>query len=282
MKTIFLPCFNPEYTLLGGQAFNWIRKDNCFYGVFQDFILKIYYLDNILHWESYPKINDEVIENLFRLDFDYIKMLEEILNYPELGKPVKERYGLRLLKQNFSQALVSFIISQNSNIPKIKRSLNLISMKVGKKITFDGMEFYLFPTLEELLELTEKDLLETGIGYRAKYLKKSIEDVLKNNLHLKISDYPYELAKKELLKLYGVGEKVADCVLVFSLAHDHITPIDLWAKRAITYLYDIKGKISNKKIQIYFQNRFKNYSSWVGQFLFEYFRTTKFPRKSTF
>jgi len=275
MKSFSLPGFNAEYTLLGGQAFNWIKSGDYYYGVFEEFILKIHYSNNKLYWTSFPKINDEIVEKLFRIDFDYIQMQNELSKFPELYQAVKEKFGLRLLKQHFDQTLVSFIVSQNSNIPKIKRSLNLISKKIGKNISFDGMEFYLFPKLTDLHKLSETDLLETGIGYRAKYLKNSIEKVLENRLSQSIHSYSYEEAKHQLLKLYGVGDKVADCILVFSLAYDHITPIDLWAKRAITNLYGIEDKISNYELQKYFQKRFKNYSSWAGQFLFEYFRTTK-------
>jgi len=102
--------------------------------------------------------------------------------------------------------------------------------------------------------------------------EKSVGELISNNLSKNISKLDYESAKSELLKLNGIGDKVADCILVFSLAHDHITPLDLWAKRAFTHTYNLDEKISYKELLKFITKYYGQYSAWAGQFLFEYFR----------
>lgn len=273
MNRLEFPKFNIELTLNGGQAFNWSKIDDYYIGVFSDFIIKVKYIDSVLYWQTYPeKDNFELIQKVFRVNYDYESMLEKISKDKYIIAAIKKYEGLRLLQQEFDQTLISFIVSQNSNIPKIKRSLNKLSEKFGKEIIVDNHKFYLFPKLEDLKDLKELDFAESGVGYRAKYLEKVIKEVLEKNLSQKVYKMSYEEAKSELLKLHGIGDKVADCILVFSLSHDRITPLDLWARRAFTQTYNLEEKMSYKDLQEFIGNYFGDYTAWAGQFLFEYFR----------
>lgn len=309
MKKILYPNFNPELTFLGGQAFNWIKDKGFYYGVFSDRVLKIKYEKDYLFWESSLGENDEeFVKELFDVNLNYSKVIEEISKDDAVRKSIELFPGLRILKQPFEQTLISFVISQNSNIPKIKSSLLKLSHKVGRKVLFDGKEFYLFPSIEEISKLSLEDLISTGIGYRAKYIEKickylchsghsesdlSSEALAKGedpesrasqNLALNlpwIPDKSYgfsgmtkglQEAREFLINLHGIGEKVADCILVFGLGFKEITPIDLWARRAFVATYSLDPKIKYPELLSLIQNKFGENTAYAGQFLFEYFR----------
>lgn len=355
MQKIFYPNFNIDQTLLGGQAFNWTKEGEFYYGVFSDRVLRIKYENDILYWDSSnavgagldpaQKTEENFVKNYFDVNLDYENVLREITKDEKLKKAVEEFKGLRILKQPFEQTLISFVISQNSNIPKIKRSLNLLSQKVGRKIIFDKKEFYLFPTLKELSELNYDELLSTGIGYRAKYLEKiskerchpelvegsgssllqKIQSDSKNPLMPRLQGTSQILnnsstsfqnfqddkkissvipakagiqnkpkisregnlipshagnvkrnilihCRNELLRLHGIGPKVADCILVFGLHFHDITPIDLWARRAFVATYNLDPKIKYEDLLEFFRDKFGENTAYAGQFFFEYFR----------
>lgn len=273
MNRLYFPKFNIDLTLNGGQAFNWQKFDEYYYGVFSECIIKVKYENETLFWQTYPVQNDlKLVEKIFRIDFDYETMLAEISKDEFVNVAIKKNPGLRLLQQDFDQTLISFIVSQNSNIPKIKRSLNLISESIGREIEVDDHKFYLFPKLVELKYLKESDFFKFGVGYRAKYLQKCIKEVLEKDLSNRILKLNYKDAKSELLSLHGVGDKVADCILVFSLAFDEVTPLDLWARRAFITTYSLDTKIKYSDLLEFINKKFGKYSAWTGQFLFEYFR----------
>ena len=306
MQKFLYPNFNPDLTLLGGQAFNWEKDGEFYYGVFTDRVLKVKYEDDYLFWESSrakssnedstvgaplvgettaaPVVSfeneEKFIKTLLDTGLNYENVLKEIIKDKNLIKPVEQFKGLRILKQPFEQTLISFVISQNSNIPKIKRSLNLLSKLVGRKIVFDKKEFSLFPTLTEVCKLKIEDLLSTGIGYRAKYLKSIAEELRhqesKNQIPDKFYKFPgmtnYFEARNNLIKLQGIGPKVADCILVFGLHYRNITPIDLWARRAFVQTFSLDPKIKYGDLLAFIQEKFGENTAYAGQFLFEYFR----------
>lgn len=297
--------FNPDLTLLGGQAFNWAKEGDFYYGIFSDRVLKVKYDGKELIWASSREKDEEFVKALFDTEFDYDAMICEITKDKAVKKAVEEFPGLRILKQPFEQTLISFVISQNSNIPKIKRSLQLLSKSVGRKISFDGRNFYLFPEMKELASFSIEQLQSTGIGYRAKYIKQICEELTiachpgfseverkkipgsrkSSRLHLaKARPRPSAIAsagvtledsRKKLLSLHGIGPKVADCILVFGLGARSLTPIDLWARRAFVTTYGLSEKICYKDLQIFINQKFGENTAYAGQFLFEYFRLHK-------
>lgn len=278
MNSLKLHNFNIELTLLGGQAFNWQKFNDCFYGVFENCVVKFKYSDSILEWQTYPKKDDfQFIKKLLDLDFDYENSVREISNDEIIAESLKVHRGLRLLHQPFPQTFISFIISQNSNIPKIKRSLSLLSNKFNRQISVDNIEFTLFPTLQEISEFSIEELYSTGIGYRAKFIQSCVRECLEKDLHNRIEKMDFKVARYELIKLHGIGDKVADCILVFGLGFKHITPLDLWAKRALINLYNLDPKQNYDSMMKFLQNRFGENTALAGQFLFEYVRLKKVP-----
>lgn len=262
-------------TLLGGQAFNFDfhEEENTYYGFTKGSVLKFKKENDDLFWQTYPKKNDlDFIKMYLRLDTDYEKILKTIKKDIHIKKAIKEYPNLRLLKQDFEQTLLSFLISSNNNIKSIRKIIREMNRRFGKKIIVDKKTIYLFPETETLANAKLEDLLECKLGFRAKFLKGAANVLLETNLSKKIKNMSEDNARKSLLEIKGVGEKIADCVLVFSLSFDNVTPIDVWAKRVLVDFYKLNPKMKYVDMRNWAANYFKGNAAWAAQFLFEYIR----------
>ncbi len=188
--------------------------------------------------------------------------------------------GLRILRQDPVQCIFSFLCSSNNNIPRIRTILKNLSKKFGEKINIDNMDFYTFPSIQKICNASIQDLLSCGLGYRSKFMLKSAKYISENNLDLeKLKRTEYDIAKEELLKLEGVGEKIADCILLFSLDKLEAFPIDTWI---IKFLHEdlyqnlttdtkLTHKMSPNKYKIIskrLRNYYGKYSGYAQQFIY--------------
>ena len=271
-------CFNLKYTLECGQCFRWNKiyeddKKVTYIGVIKDRVIKISEQDDKLYVSSsnMDKL-EEIITEYFDLNTDY-KQIESVVSKIDknVNMAVKNSTGIRILNQDFFEMVISYIISANNNIPRISRSINEISKRYGKEIIFENNKYYLFPTLEDLLKVTEEEFKSCGVGFRARYLKNTVKAINENKINF---EYMMKLdticAKTELMKMQGIGPKVADCILLFSLNRKEVFPIDVWVERVMSKIYfkDLKGKVSKKDIINYSNNNFKEYAGIVQQHLF--------------
>lgn len=267
-------CFNLKYTLECGQCFRWNKVDeNVYIGVIKDRVLKVGQNGDTLVIKSSNYDNlKAVITDYFDLDEDYSLTEERISKIDENVKTaVNNTSGIRILNQNFFETLISYIISANNNIARISKSVDLISQKYGKKIVFENNDYYLFPSAQELKNVTEDDFKKCGVGFRARYLKHAVEDVLNNKINLdEILLLNTNQAKEKLMNIMGVGQKVADCILLFSLKKREVFPIDVWVERVMTNLYfkDYGRALKKKEILDYARNNFKEDAGIVQQHLF--------------
>lgn len=269
--------FNLKYTLECGQCFRWIRYkengnvvENTYLGVIKDRVIKINQNDGKLYIFSNDTNNlKEVVQDYFDLKEDYKAIEEEISTIDEnVNKAVKNTIGTRILNQYNFETLMSYIISANNNIPRIARSVNTIAEKYGKKVNFEDRDYYLFPSAEDLKDVSEEEFQRCGVGFRARYLKHTVKDILDGKIDLKdIENIDTENAEKLLLSLQGVGPKVADCILLFSYSRKDVFPVDVWVKRVMENLY-FKKATSLKDISIYAKNNFGRYAGIVQQHLF--------------
>ena len=180
-------------------------------------------------WKSY-----------FDLGMDYSKYIEKINpNDRYLNEAVNFGYGIRILHQDLWEMIVSFLISQQNNITRIRRCIQNICEKYGEeKRNFKGKMYYAFPTPQSLASLGEDDLKECNLGYRSKYVVRTAKSIVEGEVDLeKIKTLPYKKAKEELLKLFGVGVKVADCICLFALHHLEAFPIDTHISQALEKHY---------------------------------------------
>lgn len=264
--------YNPDITLLGGQAFNWYKIGNSFYGFFQDRILKIKFKDNKLIWKDFPERDDEkFVIQYFNLNEDYESKINTIKSKDKfLLESVVEQKGLRLLKQPFEQTLLSFILSSNKNIKAIRKTIYDLSNVYGEPVLTDVGILNTFPKIENLLRLEENNYRELSFGYRSKYFFNAVQKLNNSKFdNLQVND---EKTREFLKSFNGVGDKISDCVMAFSLSFNNITPIDLWTRKILCKLYNINDKINYNDLKNWYQDYFGDLSSLSGQFLFENYR----------
>ena len=251
-------------TLDCGQAFRWSETEkDIWQGVAFGKFLKIGSKDNIITFFDTTKEDFELIwKDYFDLDRNYSEILS-VLSGNEVLKTAGEfAGGIRILRQEPWEALCSFIISQNNNIPRIKGIVERLCENFGEKIN-DGV--YSFPTAEKIATLTLEDLVVLRSGFRAKYILDAAKKIASGEIVLdSLRDMSLDSARSELIKIYGVGEKVADCTLLFGLSHIDAFPKDVWIKRAVEKLF---GGVLPECT--------KGYEGIAQQYIFHYARMTK-------
>ncbi len=264
-----------------GQCFRWNQEeDGSYTGVFTDCVLNVEKQGSkiIFKGKYYKQITqkafEEKIRNYFDLDRDYSKIKRILSKVDEnLKLSVKYGDGIRILNQNLWETIISFIISANNNIPRIKGIIERISAKYGKEIEFNNKKYYTFPSKEELSKASVEDLRALGLGFRDVRVYETTRIILNNEVDLeKIHNLPTDKVREILLSLPGVGPKVADCILLFStLKRFDVFPIDVWVRRVMNDLYihnEDETKVDKKEIQKLAEDKFGNLQGIAQQYLF--------------
>lgn len=266
--------FELDHVFECGQCFRWNKTENGnFIGVAFDRVIELEKRDNdlIIYNTTEEEFNDIWLDYFdFKRDYDEIK--GELSKDPLLKKSVNFGNGIRILRQEPFEILLSFIISANNRIPMIKKAIKAISRQWGKEIVYKGETYYSFPKVEELHDKTIEDFEKCGTGFRAKYIKDTCEKVYES---ADILQYIYECdddnCHLQLQKFMGVGPKVADCIMLFSMQKYSAFPVDVWVKRAMMHFY-VAPDVSLKKIRDFGRNKFQNLSGFAQQYLFYYAR----------
>lgn len=279
--------FEPKHIFECGQCFRWnLEEDGSYTGIIGENVLNIKKEQNNIIIKGVYKDNiEDVVTKYFDLDTNYEQIKEKLSAIDDnLKISIEYGSGIRILYQDVWEALISFIISANNNIPRIKGIIERISKKYGKEIIWNNKSYYTFPTPEELSKATVRDLRELGLGFRDTRVFQTTLMVKNNNINIyeleKIQDV--EKIREELLKFPGVGPKVADCIMLFSMKKYEVFPIDVWVKRVMTELYfneeiktkEIRINPDNKKILKYAENKFGKLAGLAQQYLF-YWRREK-------
>lgn len=231
-------CLDLDLTLDCGQAFRWEKQeDGSYSGVAGGYFLNISKNgDDFIFKNTTKESFDSFWTNYFDLNKDYEKICNTLKEDKLLSSTIDEYYGIRILNQDSWEALCSFVISQQNNIKRIKLIIDRLCRAYGEEVA-DG--YYTFPSAEKLSSLTVKDFEVLGAGYRAKYLEKLAKDVASGAIDLqKIKALSLEDARKELMSIYGVGIKVANCALLFGFQFYSAFPVDVWMKRVMEYYPD--------------------------------------------
>ena len=257
--------FNIDHILLCGQIFRY-RKTDFGYLVFsKDKVAKVYKEEKCCRIES-----DDIdyFYTFFDLDTDYTKIKNELAKFEQLKNPLNFGFGIRILKQDIFEMIISFIISANNNIKRIQGIVERISEKFGRKIG----DFYAFPTIDELAYADESFFKSIGAGYRSPYLVKVVEQLKTEEFNIEnLKNLPTKELKKKLMMLSGVGPKVADCILLFGFSRGDVFPVDTWGQKI--YEQDFKGKLTDRnKITDFFVDTFGELSGYAQQYLFFYKR----------
>ncbi|MDI6691344.1 MAG: DNA glycosylase [Candidatus Bathyarchaeota archaeon] len=278
--------FDLDVTLCCGQVFRWDKHGEWWYGVVEGKVLKLRQIGNELEFEN---ADVDFVKNYFGLNDDLPYIFSKISKDEHMKQAVEIFKGLRIIRQNPWECLVSYICATYKNISAIKQILFNLSKKFGEEIRFEGQKFYTFPTLERLAKAATQELAHCGLGYRVNYVAETAKLVHKNHFDFEsLRKMSYEEAKNELLKFKGVGLKVADCVLLFALGKLEAFPVDVWIKRVILKYYanhfpkEFVRKISGKKslskteykeLNLFGRKYFGEYAGYAQEYLYHYERT---------
>lgn len=276
--TIDVKDFCLEQILECGQCFRFYKLDEMEYIIIaKNKILRAKQEEKRLILFCSEDEYHNIWKEYFDMERDYGK-IKLILSQKDsyLKEAILEKHGVRLLKQEPWEMLISFIISQTKQIPHIKKLIEALSMSYGDYIgEYLGIKYYSFPTPKQLSQATENDLRELKVGFRASYILDAVRFVQEGLIDLKEINYiPYEEARKRLMSIKGVGNKIADCVLLFAYSKYEVFPTDVWVKRVMEYYY-FKENTKMDKIQDFAKNYFGKYAGFAQQYLFYYARDNK-------
>lgn len=267
-----------------GQCFRWNKnEDKSYTGVIKNGVLNVKKIKNEIIFKGIcNKDISEVVKQYFDLNRDYQEIKSKLSQIDIYMKTsVEYGKGIRILNQDLWETIISFIISANNNIPRIKGIIERLSEKYGKEIEWNNKKYYTFPTAEELKNVTVDEYRKLGLGFRDIRLYETTKMILENKVNLDSmkTNKNTEEVRNQLLTLSGVGPKVADCILLFSdLKRFEVFPIDVWVRRVMNDLY-IKDpneqKVSKKKIEKIANEKFGELAGLAQQYLF-YWRREMF------
>ena len=260
-----------------GQCFRWdVQDDGSYTGIFGNNVLNVKQKQNKI---TISGICDgdikKVCNKYFDLDRDYEKIKEKLSLVDDyLKESIKYGEGIRILNQDLWEMIISFIVSANNNIPRIKGIINRMSQKYGNKIEFHGKDYYTFPTIEALSNASIEDLRALGLGFRDKYIYETTKKIKNGDIDLEKmkQENDTKQMRNELLTLSGVGPKVADCILLFStLKRFDVFPIDVWVRRVMNDLYihnSEESKVNKKEIESLAREKYGDLEGIAQQYLF--------------
>lgn len=268
--------FNIFETFDCGQCFRWEKIDDAYFGVAFGHPLKISQKDDVItlyktsfsDWEN-------IWSRYFDIERDYDSIKSRLSKESVMKEAVDFGGGIRILNQEPFECLISFIISASNNIPRIKKIIGSLCQNFGNRISYLGRDFYTFPTAEKLSPLSLSDISVIKAGFRDKYILNAAKAVACGQIDLEcLKSASYEYARNELLKLSGVGNKVADCVLLFSLEKYGSFPVDVWIKRIMEHCF-FEGEQDKETISAFAEEKFGELGGFAQQYLFYWARENK-------
>lgn len=260
-----------------GQCFRWNAKDDGSYtGVIKNGVINVKKINNDVIFEGICNGNiADICRDYFDLNRDYNKIKTTLSNVDEyLEESIEYGAGIRILNQDLWEMIISFIISANNNIPRIKGIIEKMSQKYGNKIVWKGKDYYIFPTIKQLSSASKDDLRALGMGFRDTYIFNTTNTIASGDINLEELHNEKDTSKvrEKLLTLSGVGPKVADCILLFStLKRFDVFPIDVWVRRVMNDLYiknEDETKVSKKEIEKLAKEKYGDLEGIAQQYLF--------------
>ena len=275
--------FEPKHIFECGQCFRWDENDNGSYtGIVGNNVINVEKVDNNIIFKSFGADNlEKLVINYFDLNRNYEEIKRKLSLVDEyLANSIKYGSGIRILNQDLWETIISFIISANNNIPRIKTIINRMSKKYGNKIVWNDKEYYTFPSIESLSKASVDNLRGLGLGFRDVRIYETTKKILNKEVDLSKlhEEKDTKKVRDTLLTLSGVGPKVADCILLFStLKRFDVFPIDVWVRRVMNDLY-IKNadetKVNKKEIEKLAKEKYGNLEGIAQQYLFYWKRDT--------
>jgi N-glycosylase/DNA lyase len=269
--------FDPVHIFECGQCFRWYREpDGTYTGVVRGRAANVSYKPGVLTLDNVTAEDFKLIWfDYFDLGRDYGEIKKAVSIDPIMEKAVEFGSGIRLLRQEPWEALLSFILSANNRIPRIMSIISQLSKLFGKEIEYGGRTFYSFPDARSLSGCSLEQIMECRAGYRCEYIHTTAAEVTaKGYDHERLTEMETDEARKELLRFKGVGNKVADCALLYGGIKYDVFPVDVWVKRVMEELY-FKREAGFPEIQRFASEKFGQYAGFAQQYLFYYAREHK-------
>ena len=268
--------FDIESTLFSGQVFRWRKIDDWYYGIINDKVVKVKQLDNAI--EVYCDDIDEVLlsdltNKYFNLDLNINKIYNQLSKDEFIKNSIKKHKGMRILKQDPWECLISFICSSVSNIKRISKNIEDLCLNLGDNIHLSNYYRQSFPKPKDIIYAGPDLLRELKFGFRSEYIYESAKMIESGEILLdKIYELPYDESLKILTAFPGVGDKVANCVLLFGFNKLDAFPVDVWINRAITNNYLGGGKLSAILIRDWARRYFGDYAGYANHYIFHNIR----------
>ena len=274
-KTFHVRDYDLEATLSSGQAFRWQRLGQGWEGVIEGRWVRLRLTKGGIAAEAAKPVHDWAwLEHYLQMHFDLGQALATFPDDEPMQNAVGTFPGLRLLRQDYWECLASFILSATKQIVQIRQMITLLSKRYGEPIASGGDDpAFAFPTIEVIAACVEKELRECKLGFRAPNLLGAARDILDEKIDWqRLPTMATEEARGELMKLRGVGPKIADCVLLFAGGHQEVFPVDVWIERALQQLYFPKRRPSAKQLRKFADTHFGPYAGFAQQYLFHHAR----------
>lgn len=277
VKTFALRDYDLEATLTSGQAFRWQRQQDSWVGIIGARWVRLRVRARRLAAETAEPVDDWAwLTHYLQLDLDLDLVLTAFPADPQMQTAVAACRGLRLLRQDPWECLASFILSSTKQILQIQQIISVLCSRHGRALAVPPgyPPAYSFPTAERLAGLSEAELRACKMGFRAPYLSAAARSVVAGALDLSaLPQLSLEAARAELVKLRGVGRKIADCVLLFAFGHQEAFPVDVWIMKVLRSLYFPNRKINLRQLQEFAGTHFGPYGGYAQQYLFHYARS---------
>lgn len=259
-----------EASLRGGQAFRWRRRGDAWVGVAGGHRLRLESHPDGVAWTAHPPEAGDHVAAYLGVGPGYRDALSRLARDPLLEEAVDAYRGLRLLDQDPWEATAAFVLSSNNNVRRIEGLVEALAREAGtRRETPDGHAWWTFPGPGDVAALGEARLREMGCGYRAPYLQETAALVARGQVDLpSLTGRPVDEAREALLALPGVGDKVADCILLFGLGHGEAFPVDRWVARWIARRGPDLDPSDPEAVRAFARSRWGEDAGLAQQFLF--------------
>jgi len=274
--------FNMDNTFLNGQCFRWNKTpDGSYIGVVGEKAYEIKKIENSIHRiYNAEQEEEQFFKNYFDADNNYEQIEYYLYYFDELLKiSVMYGQGMHLLKQDTWEMIISFILSVQKNIPAIKKTIEYLCTRYGKQITYNGKIYYTFPSDKDLIDCNTEDIMQSKCGFRAKGVLDAARKVYLKEVDIKkLPELNDEDAREELKKISGIGDKVSDCILLFSLSRYNCCPVDTWVKAGLDYFYNA-NKADEAGYRKFAYEKWKDKTGFAQQYMFHYLRNNYYQDK---
>lgn len=247
------------------QCFHWVETERGYAAAIDGRAVEIWREADGLHAQG--DFDRAALRHYLDLERDYAQLAALYGHIPQVRRAVEMYRGLRVLNQPPWEALISFILSANNNVGRIRNLVKVLSRELGTQVSINTASLYAFPAPEALAACSEEKLRSLGVGYRAPYLIQTARQVMEGFPLEKLRDMSYAQAHALLTSLSGVGDKVADCVLLFGCGHSSAFPVDVWVEKLLRSWFGVEGKTRRQMMRLA-REKLGAHAGLLQQFLF--------------